>query len=239
MNKLNLLILFIALVLGCSSAQAQDVLTLKTGEEIKAKIQEVGVSDIKYKKFDNLNGPTYAIMKAEVFMIKYENGTKDVFGNTSPAAKPDQSNNEYNSNQDYAVRKQVEEGIKTHEAQADYDKNMKLYKSKLVKGIVLTSIGVPMMCVGAGLTGYAVTLLQTNVYGTDNTLTWLPLIITGPILLGVGIPLSIVGPVTLGRSFHYRGLARRSKASMSFEPLLSPASGNRNFAGGMGMKIRF
>jgi hypothetical protein len=55
------------------------VITKSDGEEVKAKVLEVTQSEIKYKKFDNPNGPTFTILKKEVFMIRYENGSKDVF----------------------------------------------------------------------------------------------------------------------------------------------------------------
>jgi hypothetical protein len=61
-------------------AQGQDVIVQKNGEEIKAKVEQVLDTEIKYKKFDNLSGPLYSIKKSELFMIKYENGSKDVFG---------------------------------------------------------------------------------------------------------------------------------------------------------------
>ena len=35
--------------------------------------------DIKYKKFENPDGPSYSILKSDVLLIKYENGNKDVF----------------------------------------------------------------------------------------------------------------------------------------------------------------
>ncbi|WP_343631958.1 hypothetical protein [Fluviicola sp.] len=57
---------------------SQDNIILKTGEEIPAKVLEIGTSEIKYKKTSNLEGPTYSVSKADVFMIKYENGTKEV-----------------------------------------------------------------------------------------------------------------------------------------------------------------
>lgn len=59
-----------------------DILTKKNGEEIQVSIQEIGVSEVKYKKCDNLSGPTYTIAKNEVFSIKYKNGNKEVFTNT-------------------------------------------------------------------------------------------------------------------------------------------------------------
>ena len=58
--------------------QAQDVIIKENGEEIKAKVTEVGNTEIKYKKFGNESGPTYTISKSELFMIKYANGSKDV-----------------------------------------------------------------------------------------------------------------------------------------------------------------
>ena len=60
--------------------KAQDVILKTNGDEIQAKIQEVGTNEVKYKKFGNESGPVYTMLKSEVFMITYENGTKDWFG---------------------------------------------------------------------------------------------------------------------------------------------------------------
>lgn len=57
---------------------SQDLITKKNGEEIKAKILEVTQNEIKYKNFDQQNGPLFTIPKYEIFMVRYENGTKDV-----------------------------------------------------------------------------------------------------------------------------------------------------------------
>lgn len=58
---------------------AQDVIVMKNGDELNAVVLEVGTESIKYKKYDNQQGPTYSIDKTDVFMIRYENGSKDVF----------------------------------------------------------------------------------------------------------------------------------------------------------------
>jgi len=55
-----------------------DLLILKSGEEIAAKILEITDDAIKYKKCENLLGPTYTMAKERVFMVKYINGTKEV-----------------------------------------------------------------------------------------------------------------------------------------------------------------
>ena len=74
------LFLLIAVVLfSASFAFGQDVIIKRNGEEISAKILEVNTSNIVYKRFDNIEGPTFLILKSELLMIRYENGTKDIF----------------------------------------------------------------------------------------------------------------------------------------------------------------
>lgn len=63
-------------IISCFS---QDLITLKSGEDINAKIIEVGLTDIKYKKMDNVDGPSFTILKSDVLMTRYKNGTKDVY----------------------------------------------------------------------------------------------------------------------------------------------------------------
>lgn len=55
-----------------------DVIILKNGQEIQAKVLEVGQTEVKYKNCDNQNGPTFSKNKSEIFMIKYPNGTSTV-----------------------------------------------------------------------------------------------------------------------------------------------------------------
>src|SRR5260221_7014766 len=71
-------LLFLVIGITSITAKSQDVIVTKKGEEIKAKIMEVGLSTIKYKKSDNLNGPVFEVPKLDVFMLKYENGTKQM-----------------------------------------------------------------------------------------------------------------------------------------------------------------
>jgi hypothetical protein len=76
-------------------AFGQDIIVMKTGDEIKAKVEQVLDTEIKYRKFENQGGPVYSAKKAEVFMIRYENGSKDVFSSqTSPViTQPSQPSN--------------------------------------------------------------------------------------------------------------------------------------------------
>lgn len=83
----KLLLIAMAFCFSQTCLRAQDVIILKTGDEIKSKVSEIGTTEIKYKKFDNLNGPVISILKSDVFMIKYENGTKDVFSNKNQSSE--------------------------------------------------------------------------------------------------------------------------------------------------------
>ena len=66
-----------------------DVIILRNGDEIKGKVLEITLTEVKYKKCDNLNGPTISLRKQDVFIIKYPNGTKEVINNGIPQIQPD------------------------------------------------------------------------------------------------------------------------------------------------------
>ncbi|MDR3327947.1 MAG: hypothetical protein LBT04_07510 [Prevotellaceae bacterium] len=84
--------LVLCFALAAVALNAQDIIIKENGDEIKAKITEISASEIKYKKFGNESGPTYSILKSEVFIIKYENGEKEVMSTeTAPAKAAEQS----------------------------------------------------------------------------------------------------------------------------------------------------
>lgn len=85
MAKSKEILLLILMVFIVVFANAQDIITKTNGDEIEAKVQEVGSTEIKYKKISG-SGPVYTIAKSEVFMIKYENGSKDWFGREQKTA---------------------------------------------------------------------------------------------------------------------------------------------------------
>ncbi|ATA72135.1 hypothetical protein CGC49_01710 [Capnocytophaga sp. H4358] len=66
-------------ILWVANSYAQDIITTKKGEDIQAKVLEITLKEIKYKKFDNPNSPVYTLLKSDVLLIRYENGSKDIF----------------------------------------------------------------------------------------------------------------------------------------------------------------
>ena len=75
MKKLFIFTLFLSSI----SVYAQDVITLRSGEQIKAKVTEISSSELRYKRFEHLDGPTRVVSLADVFAINYEDGTREVF----------------------------------------------------------------------------------------------------------------------------------------------------------------
>lgn len=63
---------------------AQDTIVKKSGEKILAKVVEVSTTDVKFKKFAMLDGPTYIESKTDISQVIYSNGMKDVFAVEAP-----------------------------------------------------------------------------------------------------------------------------------------------------------
>lgn len=243
MKKILQSLFVLVCVLVVQTISAQDVITLKTGEDINVKVLEVGSNDVKYKKSDNPDGPSYTLLKSEVFMIKYQNGSKDVF-NTTAAPTPEPATSAP-APTTADTKKEVETGIKNYQAQQDYDKNMKIYKKRLGSGIACTAIGVPFIITGAALVGVGVNYINVaDTYGyyesdIDYEERGLVMALSGAALVLAGIPLTIVGPIKIGTSFKYKRLAKEAKANISFVPSVEPANAIYGAQAGMAMRINF
>ncbi|MGY8989654.1 MAG: hypothetical protein ACKVJA_05305 [Flavobacteriales bacterium] len=89
MKKLLLILLCLPLVVCASFPVLEDKtnfnndscdnIILKNGKEISAKVIEITPELIKYKKCSNLDGPLISIYKNEVLMLRYSNGSKEIF----------------------------------------------------------------------------------------------------------------------------------------------------------------
>ena len=79
------LLLLVVCVLTISSIKAQDLIVLQTAEEIQAKVTAITEDTVTYKRWSNLEGPTYTIAKSKIFYIKYQNGEKDIFSANTPS----------------------------------------------------------------------------------------------------------------------------------------------------------
>ncbi len=63
----------------CMFASAQDTIRFRNGRVEAAKVAEVGLGKVKYKKFSNPDGPLFLLNEDEVESIKFQNGDVEVF----------------------------------------------------------------------------------------------------------------------------------------------------------------
>ncbi len=76
-------ILIILSICFCSILFSQDTILLRNGNEIRAKVLEEGVYQVKYNNFNDPDGLIFYLSKTDIFMIKYQNGTKTVINKKS------------------------------------------------------------------------------------------------------------------------------------------------------------
>lgn len=70
----TLFLLFLARI-----TMAQDVIVKNDQTTVMSKVIEITSTEIKYKKWNNQDGPTYSINRSEVAKINYENGEAETF----------------------------------------------------------------------------------------------------------------------------------------------------------------
>lgn len=156
-------VLFLICALCSMSAMAQDVIIKQNGDEIQCKLLEVGSEEIKYKRWTNPDGPTFIEERDDVFMIKYQNGEKDVFG-VKPASQPNVATNAPTamtiSNLSYDKRSEsglslAGTAISTGQAQSILGNNwneFSMYKDKRQKGKRLLAWGIICRTLSTGTT---------------------------------------------------------------------------------------
>jgi hypothetical protein len=126
------------LVVGICSVAAQDMIVLEDGNLIEAKVVEISPTEIRYKRFDHLDGPTIAIPVDNVLSIRYENGTYEVF---NAGATPQQESIQ-------------QEGTQQEINQAEEPKSTALDPNKFIFGINANAggaIGYALGSTGAGI----------------------------------------------------------------------------------------
>jgi hypothetical protein len=62
-----------------SAIAAQDMVTLRNGKNINAKILEINSKSVQFKRTDNLSGPSYNYDICDLDSIKFSNGTVERF----------------------------------------------------------------------------------------------------------------------------------------------------------------
>ena len=107
-------------------ANAQDVIVKNDGSTITSKVMEITGTEIKYKKYSNLKGPTYTY-------INYENGERENFGKTSIITQNREET--YNTQNNFALQQTNNGQMSDAELLKSIDKVSLNKKAKRLKTI--------------------------------------------------------------------------------------------------------
>ena len=113
-NMKKILFLSAFFLLCVQALSAQDIVTMRTGEDVK--VLEVNPWDVKYTLFDEPYGPVYTVPKSQIIMIRYESGRNEVFG-----ARPSTGYYRYDSGREPVAG--IVPGMKYKELKNIYDYN--------------------------------------------------------------------------------------------------------------------
>ncbi len=201
-------IILIGFIFNNGKLIAQDKITLLNGTEIISKLNEISDTEIKYKLFDNQNGPDRILLKKDIFSIKYENGKIEVYnsGNLNsenPNANPGinlNDNSKFDPDKSDFAKKKLKkfEGPRIGATYVDYG-TVRDYLNSENKSPVITQFGWQFE-----------TRLFTAEDGTSALLEFIPLI--GGFDQGLFLPsISILS-----------GLRNATDAKMSLEFAVGP-----------------
>lgn len=188
--------LFVSLFLLSISGMvmAQDVIVKADQSTVLSKVLEITSTEIKYKKWNNLEGPTYSIVRSEVLSINYENGEVEDFSNTTTIKQQTNLQDE-KRNEGYiesfasfpAALKLNGRRLSDVEIQSLLDKqNYQLY----LKGKRQVNFGEIIGVIGVGALTFAYLISDPKL--DDWNPVWISLAVSG-VTLPPGIILSVVG----------------------------------------------
>ncbi len=247
------------LAFACVAAQAQDLITKKNGEDVQAKVLEVNKNDIKYKRWDNLEGPTFTMAKSDILIVRYENGINEVFNNAQTLS-------------DAAMSGYIQPGMRYREYKKYYDPKSYTHQdgdrySPAVGG--LCSFLIPglgqMVCgeVGRGFGYLGGTIGCSVVMGVGSSLVMSAmadtyedeglenggLVAAGAVMVLAGAAAllavdicAIVDGVRVAKikNMYERDIRDMASVSVKLEPYIATTYGmNSNVAAGASLKIRF
>lgn len=85
----RLLIFILLCAVSLPILWAQDIIITHDSERIDVKVTEVSETDVRYKKADNIEGPTFVIATSKIASIIYMNGEVQIFSKPKTNAQKD------------------------------------------------------------------------------------------------------------------------------------------------------
>lgn len=139
---IKLLLSGLFLILFHTSGLAQDTIMKMDRSQLIVKIIEVEQHQIKYKRWNYVDGPLYSINKSEIFMIIYKNGEREIMPPTElPVTKTSVDKSDFTKQLSYELSGSPQKA--PIDTSVDY-KNLKIkYRpSRIMVGTEPLSIGI-------------------------------------------------------------------------------------------------
>lgn len=184
--KIRVLVVIGCLISFTCASFAQDVIVTKDARKISAKVTEVNVNDIKYKNFDNMDGPTYTLLKSDIASILYQNGQVETFETQSTQTQATLPTPVQSQSQVTIQPNQLTGGNILSRMQKD---DPILYQ-QYIKGRRQARMGTFLMIIGGGMTGLGIGGI---VSGDEAVEIGAVFAVAGGLCLSAGIPIRIIG----------------------------------------------
>lgn len=134
-------------VFSAAASFAQDVIVMKDGSTVLAKVLKITKTEVTYKKYNNLQGPEYTMSISDIVSINYENGTKEDFNPVVSQTEVQSSTDIFTTD----VKTSDLELLKTYNQSIYSDYPAKIKKRKLIGWIgggVLVAAGAALIYFG-------------------------------------------------------------------------------------------
>lgn len=194
-----LLMLLVSMVVA-----AQDVIVKKDGSTILSKVVEISDTQVKYKKFSNLEGPTYVVSISELTSINYQNGEKENFGSSQATVTQTQTPSVPSYENAYGPYVQQSGTMSDTELLKAYKKSKKFTDPSRIKKLKITGY---VFC-GLAVAGAVMTGVGWNSYDLDG------MCVTGTVLLCSS---AIIGPACLIAGCHKQKINNRMSSASIFQ----------------------
>lgn len=230
------LFLCMATMLVVNVAQSQDYLYLINSDTIKSKVLEVNENDVKYKDFENPDGPIYTINKSRIDKIIYQNGKVDYFNSVA-------TDNNQNSNQNLPKLLSFDELMNLNDNEKEaYLSTINVYSiyEKFLKGNEMTKNGKKLRNSGWFFTIGGALFIAVSGFGSSSGNEILfglgsAALTAGQIFFIVSIPVGATGgALKKSAEIQYREFSL-GKSYTSIQPVL-------NFGltqNGVGLSLKF
>ena len=177
---------------------AQDIIVTKNAERVESKILEVSKSEVRYKKWSDVEGPTFVLPTEDISTIMYQSGEIEVFDSKESMSPHKMSLSEQNELLVKVGGKYMYQGktMNRKEYMSFLKDNCPVAYRQCHNGGVRAGIGA--MCIGLGVVCdvAAIASLCTG----DGEEGFNVLFVSSLLLDAVGIPLVITGAVSAKRS---------------------------------------